>query len=105
MTNVDAEGLSWVRIVLAVASVAGLLALFGFALKHLKLRGFSMTGPVTGSRRLQVLESLPLDPRRRLVIIRRDAREHLLLLGINEDIVIETNLDKTPGSLQTKSGA
>lgn len=32
-------------------------------------------------RRLQVLETLMLDPQRRLVLVRCDGREHLILLG------------------------
>ena len=37
------------------------------------------------------------------VIVRCDDAEHLLLLGINQDIVIETNLDKS--RLQIKGEA
>jgi flagellar protein FliO/FliZ len=33
------------------------------------------------NRRLEILESLPLDPARRLVLVRVDAAERLLLLG------------------------
>ena len=105
MTNADAESISWLRIVLAFTAVAGLLALFGFALKYFKMRGFKMPGAGAGARRLQIIETLLIDPRRRLVIVRCDAAEHLLLLGINEDVVVEANLAKTPVPLQTKSGA
>lgn len=41
------------------------------------------------TRRLSVLEVLPLDNRRRLVLVRRDASEHLLLIGGVTDIVVE----------------
>lgn len=34
-----------------------------------------------GERRLALVESLMLDPQRRLVLVRCDEREHLLLLG------------------------
>ena len=34
-----------------------------------------------GARRLAVLEVLPIDPRRKLVLVRCDEREYLLLLG------------------------
>jgi flagellar protein FliO/FliZ len=40
-------------------------------------------------RRLSVLEVLPLDNRRRLVLVRRDAVEHLLLIGGASDIIVE----------------
>jgi hypothetical protein len=42
------------------------------------------------ARRLTVVESLMLDPRRRLVLIRADGREHLLLLGATSETVVES---------------
>ena len=59
-------------------------------------------GP-SSSRRLEIIESLAIDPRRRLLIVRRDDTEHLLLLGFNEDVVVETNINKSPAEIQTKS--
>lgn len=41
-----------------------------------------------GPKRLRVTESLMLDPRRRMVIVRCDDREHLILLGPGGDIVV-----------------
>jgi flagellar protein FliO/FliZ len=105
MINADAGSVSWLQIVLAFAVVAALLAFFGFALRYFKMRGFTMPGVAPAARRLQIIETLLIDPRRRLVIVRCDAAEHLLLLGVNEDVVIEANLAKTPVPLQTKSGA
>jgi len=43
-----------------------------------------------GKRRLSVLEVLPIDGKRRLVLLRRDSAEHLVLLGISGDILIES---------------
>ncbi len=40
-------------------------------------------------RRLSVVQMLPLDNRRRLVLVRRDGVEHLLLIGGTADLVIE----------------
>jgi|ERR1700726_1800949 flagellar protein FliO/FliZ len=45
-----------------------------------------------GKRRLAVLEVLPLDGKRRLVLLRRDAAEHLVLLGAEGDLLIETGI-------------
>jgi flagellar protein FliO/FliZ len=44
-------------------------------------------GPQT-PKRMKVTESLMLDPRRRMVIVRCDDREHLILLGPGGDIVV-----------------
>ncbi|MFP4519411.1 MAG: flagellar biosynthetic protein FliO [Oceanicaulis sp.] len=41
-------------------------------------------------RRLAVKESLILDPRRRVVIVKSDDTEHVLLLGPERETVLET---------------
>jgi flagellar protein FliO/FliZ len=40
-------------------------------------------------RRLAILEVLPLDNRRRLILVRRDDTEHLVLVGGASDIIVE----------------
>ena len=45
------------------------------------------------NRRLSVVDSLALDPKRQLLIIRRDNVEHLILTGGNQDVVIETGIE------------
>ena len=54
-----------------------------------------MLTPLGKGNRLRVLEVRPLDSRRRLILIRRDKTEHLLLLGAQGDLVIESEI-KTP---------
>lgn len=44
------------------------------------------------SRRLAVVEAVAVDTRRRLVIIRRDNVEHLVLTGGPQDVVVETGI-------------
>ena len=64
-----------------------------------------------GNRRLEVLEVTPVDGRRRMVLVRRDDVEHLLLLGPTSETVIETGIpvsSKTPrfhDSLQPDRGS
>lgn len=43
-------------------------------------------------RRLDVVEHASIDGRRRLVLIRRDEVEHLIMTGGPVDVVIETNI-------------
>lgn len=43
-------------------------------------------------RRLGTVEMLGLDSRRRLVLVRRDDQEHLLLIGGTRDVVIEAGI-------------
>ena len=45
-----------------------------------------------GKRRLKIIDSLPVDSRRRFVLVRRDETEHLVMLGPNGDTVVETGI-------------
>jgi hypothetical protein len=51
-------------------------------------------GGVRGRRgsRLGISEYYEIDKSRRLVLVRRDDMEHLLLIGGNQDVVIETDI-------------
>ncbi len=51
-------------------------------------------------RRLALVESLDLDAHRRLVILRRDAVEHLVIVGGPSDIVVETAMGRATGELR-----
>src|SRR3954466_11297891 len=42
--------------------------------------------------RLAVIDAAPVDGRRRLVLVRRDNIEHLLMIGGPTDIVVEQNI-------------
>lgn len=53
--------------------------------------GAGLFGP-RGDRRLDVVEQSSVDGRRRLVLIRRDDVEHLIMTGGPVDVVIETNI-------------
>ena len=74
----------------AFAFVLGLMWLFSLALKKVGLAGQSMLPGA--KKRLKVVEYLPIDHKRKLVIVRRDDKEHLLVLGPNSELVVESNL-------------
>lgn len=76
------------KFALAFLLVLGLIALCAWALRRFGLGG--AVRPMRGNR-LSVVESLTLDARHRLVLIRRDDREHLVLLGTSE-IVVESGI-------------
>lgn len=57
-------------------------------------RGGSFLGQGRGRReRISVVETVQIDPRRRAILIRRDDREHLILVGGPTDVVIEGGID------------
>mgnify|MGYP003671434737 FL=1 len=52
-------------------------------------------------RRLKMIESLPLDARRRLVIISCDNQEHLIILGANGESIVQNNILPVDDSSKT----
>ncbi len=75
--------------------LAGLLFTLGliFGLWYLVRRyapGMVRGAPAGEGKTLHVRESLQLDPRRRVVVINSGKREHVLLLGITGDLLIES---------------
>ncbi len=81
------EGDNYIRFILALVLVLGLLGLAAWLLRR---AGYG--SKLGRTRRLAALETLPLGPRHRLMLIRRDDVEHLLLLGPQGDIVVERNI-------------
>jgi len=51
-----------------------------------------VTAALKSDKRLKIVEALPLDHKHRLVLVRRDNREHLLVLGPESETVIETGI-------------
>jgi hypothetical protein len=48
--------------------------------------------------RLAVVDAAAVDSHRRIVLVRRDNVEHLVMIGGHNDLVIERNIGKTPDS-------
>lgn len=78
---------AYFRMVLALAVVLGLIGLVAWGARRMGLAGPRFSAG--RKRRLGVVESLQLDNRRRLVLVRRDGVEHLLLIGGGSDIIVE----------------
>ena len=89
------------RLVGAMALVLALMGGLALFLKKLGRGGASLPAPK--KRRLKLIESLPLDARRRLVILQRDARQHLVILGASGETVIETNIESPPEETESAS--
>lgn len=76
--------LDWARALFALMLTLGLIGLLAYG-----ARRFGMLQPgAAANKRMKISESLMLDPRRRLVIVRCDEREHLLLLSPGGDKVV-----------------
>jgi flagellar protein FliO/FliZ len=69
------------RAVFALAITLGLVGLAAVALRRFGPEWMTRLQRPKAERRMTIVESLPLDPARRLVLVRLDATERLLLLG------------------------
>lgn len=75
----------------ALVFVLALMGGLGLVMKRINHGSYKM--PARPKRRLKIKETLSLDARRRLLLIQRDEREHLVILGPNGETVIETGIE------------
>lgn len=80
-------------IVTAVFALGIVIVLIILGVWLLKMVFNASTNVARGrNRRLSVVDSMQLDPKRQLLIVRRDNVEHLILTGGPQDVVVETGI-------------
>ncbi len=87
------DGLDLLRYFAALLLVLGLLGGFLFIVRRGWVPGLPSIANLRGprvERRLEMKDSLVLDARRRLVIVRADDEDHVILLGPERDTLIKT---------------
>jgi flagellar protein FliO/FliZ len=77
--TLDAD--TWAKALVALAAV---LAMLWVAAQLLRIRAL----PRRGARRLSVEDVIAVDPRRRLLVVRCDGRDALLLTGGTQDVML-----------------
>jgi len=86
----------------AITALGALIVVLGLVLLAAQVaRRFGLAPGLPGragaaGRRLAVLEALPLDGKRRLLLLRCDGRELLLLTGGPQDLLLQTLPPATP---------
>ncbi len=83
--------LDWLRALFALLATLALIGLAAYAARRF---GMLQPGANAAPRRLKLVESLMLDPRRRLVVVRFDDRDHVLLLSPAGDRVVTDSAAK-----------
>lgn len=80
------------------------LGLLGGALWIVRRYDLNLPGRIGGAqrRRIEVVERLSLDPKRSIALIRRDGCEHLILIGPEGHVMIETDI-KPSDTISTRS--
>ena len=91
MDGIDLNLTDYIKFVFAFIFVLALIALATVAARRF---GFGLPNNPRNSsqRRLGIIESLNVDGKRRMVLIRCDDTEHLLLLGATTELVIENSI-------------
>ncbi len=82
---------TYIRFVLALIFVLSLIGLVAWLIRRFGVTGRFMAKTKQHSR-LGIVEMATVDAKRRLVLVRRDQQEHLLLLGANSELVIESGI-------------
>lgn len=91
----------YLRAIISMIFVLGLMAGFAWALPRFLPHLFSYSSSfflgkqnTDKKTRLHVQEMLPIDAKRRLMIVTCDKDEHLILVGANSEILISTKKKK-----------
>ena len=77
---------------LALMFVLGLIGLLAMAARRFGIGGINTMAQHGNKKRLGVVEVKSLDARRRLVLIRRDDVEHLIIVGPDGETVVESGI-------------
>ena len=75
------------RAVFGLAFTLGLIGLAAYAVRRYAPQLLARLNAERGERRMQVVETLVLDPARRLVLVRIDDEERLILLGEGRELI------------------
>lgn len=86
---------------IALAFVLGLIALCAWAARRFGLAG-AIPVKRGQTRRLGLVEAISVDAKHRLVLVKRDDREHLILIGGGSDVVVERDI---PATAKTSTAA
>jgi flagellar protein FliO/FliZ len=81
-----------VRFFLAFLIVLGLIGVTAWAVRRLGSGRLSAGGVRGRQPRIAVIDHASVDGRRRLILVRRDNVEHLLMVGGPSDVVVEANI-------------
>lgn len=85
----------------ALVFVLCLMGGLSYVLRRFNLGQGRMISPA--DRRLKIVEVLPLDARRKAMLIKRDDTEHLVILNASGETVVETNIKAPAATKKNKT--
>ncbi|WP_395017860.1 FliO/MopB family protein [Dongia sp.] len=89
---------TYLRFILVLIFVLGLVLALGWVLKRSGISGSAVAGK---GKRLGIVETAFLGPKHRLILVRRDEVEHLVLVGPNTNTLIESGIAADPKTRQS----
>lgn len=92
--------ISYTRFIAALLFVLALIGGLTWVARKFGLIARVTAGGPNKIKRLDIIEVLTVDARRRLILLRRDNVEHLVLLGPERDTLIETGVPTQPAQPQ-----
>ncbi|MFI0848558.1 hypothetical protein [Mesorhizobium sp. IMUNJ 23232] len=92
LDEIAGPGYSQAIVVTLLALVGLILLLFVIRLMRSTFSGTFVAGGRNRKTRLAVMDATAVDSHRRLILVRRDDIEHLLLIGGTTDIVVERDI-------------
>src|SRR6185312_2663446 len=95
-----------VRFVIAFVVVIALIAGLYYVVRRFGAGALDAAGAVRGRQpRLAVIDAASVDGRRRLLLIRRDNVEHLIMIGGPTDVLIEPNIVRATAAAPAREAA
>jgi len=80
------------QLIIGIAIAAGLVGAIGWLIYRFGIQHRGATIAPRSRRHFAVIDAAVVDERRRLILIRRDNTEHLMLIGGPNDLLIEANI-------------
>ena len=94
------------RFIIAFVVVLALIAGLYYVVRRFGAGALNAAGAVRGRQpRLAVIDAASVDGRRRLLLIRRDNVEHLIMIGGPTDVVIEPNIVRATAAVSAREAA
>ncbi len=87
---------TYFRFLIALVFVLALIGLLAWLARRYGFGGGAVARGAGKSRRLAIVEVTALDAKRRLVLVRRDDVEHLVVLGAGSDLLVESGIPAPP---------
>lgn len=97
----DEPGLNILQTLASLGIVIALMLLAAAAFRHFSGGAFQMQAPGR-KKRLSVAETRLIDHRSKLVLVRRDAVEHLILITPGGTTIIESDIPAAPETATTE---